>query len=311
MTVARSTCDTFDTDLAVATNAVIDTITAATADSDGDNLFAAMDMAGRTIAAGGWSNATILVIDSGLAERPNSPINFAQPGMTSLNDDQITAAADFATTNQPLDLKGVTVAFHGLAATAAPQPSLSPAEAQVIAKLWVEIAKNAGADSVTAVPTPRTGPGPQTRYITTVIPPADVSTFEPPTPGNPTRAKFGEEDIHFAFDSATITDPGAATAKLAQLTAWLADDPTHRVQLRGRTDSSGTPGHNEDLAGRRATSVKALILTADPRISPSQISTFADGESFKGALPDTRPDGSLDPIPAAMNRHVLAMATTD
>ena len=306
--VATATCDAFKASLSRVTNTVIDAITGAAADSDGNHLYDALALAGNTIRTGGWKNATIVVIDSGLTD--TAPINFAQTGMTTMGPDQVTAAAAFATSTQPIDLTGITIQFHALAATAPPQAPLSVAEVKTVTDLWLAIATKAGA-TATAIPTPRTGAGPHTRHPVALTPTVAGDTFTPPTPGQPTQTTFRENDLHFALDSATLTDPDAARAVLAPLAAWLAADPTHHhVQLRGRTDSSGTPQHNLDLAARRAATVKTLLLNMNPAITDTQITTLAEGSTFDGFLPDTRPDGTPDPVAAAANRHVLAIATT-
>lgn len=308
-TIPTGNCDAFTTGLAAAANATIATIERAEADSDGNQLYAGLGLAADIVHAGQWKDATILVIDSGLTERTTSPVNFALPGMTTLTHDEVTDAATFATTHQPLDLDGMNVQFHGLGATAPPQPALSPAEKQTVATLWKTIATQAGA-TVTMVPTPRTGPGPDTRYITRIVPTNAGPSFTPPTHDQPTRTTFSDTDIHFATNSAHLTDPDAATAALTPLATWLATDPGHHTTLRGRTDSTGASAHNLDLADRRAATVKNTLLGINPAIDPNQVTTIADGETFPGALTDTRPDGTLNPKAAAANRHVLAISTT-
>lgn len=305
--VSRNTCDGFATTLAGATNAVIGAVKAAAADSDGNDMYSSLDLAGKIAHANGWNNATILVIDSGLAERPRSPINFAQPGMTTADAEQVST---FALASQPLDLSGLTVDFQGLGQTAPPQLPLSPAEQIVVAEIWPGIATKAGAADVRVTPVPRTGPGPDTPYVTALTPVAAVDIFTPPTPTAPTTLTLGEADVHFASNKADLTDPAAAEKRLAPVVAWLAADPTHKVTLYGRTDSAGGHDYNLDLGTRRAETVKASILRADPDINHDQITTVGQGYDFEGFIPDKRPDGSLDPVKASKNRHVLVLATT-
>jgi OOP family OmpA-OmpF porin len=305
--VSRNTCDGFATTLAGATNSVIDAVKAAAADSDGNDLYSALDLAGKTAHASGWNNATILVIDSGLAERPRSPINFAQENMTQADPEQVST---FALASQPLDLSGLTVDFQGLGQTAPPQLPLSPAEQIVVGDTWQNIATKANAAQVRITPVPRTGPGPDTQYVTLLTPVAAVDVFEPPTQDAPTTFTLGEADVHFAYNEADLTDPATTQKRLAPVVAWLAADPAHHVTLYGRTDSSGSRDYNIDLSTRRAETVKATILRANPDINPEQIDTIGQGYDFEGFIPDTRPDGSLDPAKSAKNRHVLILATT-
>lgn len=305
--IPTSTCDAFNAALAGLTNAVISTITTATADSDGNDLYAALALAADTVHSTARKGGAVLVIDSGLAERDTSPVNFAQPGMTRTDPAQV---AEFAATNQPLDLSGLTVTFYGLGQTSPPQPALSPAEISTVTAIWTQIADRSGATHTEAVPSPRTGPAATTRHSTRVTPTDAGPTFTPPTASEPTETTFSNNDIHFDFDSAHIANAKAAAKALAPLARWLAEDPAHRVTLRGRTDSSGSNAYNKQLAGRRADSVKKLLLTIESGIRARQIDTVADGSAFAGAIPDTRPDGTLDPAAAAANRHVLAIART-
>lgn len=311
--VSRNTCQGFATTLAGAANAVIAAVQAASADADGNDLYAALNLAGNTAHANGWDGATVLVVDSGLAERPTSPINFAQENMTSADPDQEVATyaeqvAAFAVASQPLNLTGLTVDFQGLGQSALPQLPLSPAEQQIVSAIWAAVATKAGAAQVHLTPVPRTGPGPETSHSIELTPIAPVTVFTPPTPRAPTTLTLRETDVRFAHGSADLSDPATAKARLAQVVAWLASNPAHTATLYGRTDSSGSYESNIGLSTRRSETVKAAILDAHTGIDPDQIKTIGEGESK--AIPDVLADGSLDPATSAANRHVLIVMTT-
>jgi outer membrane protein OmpA-like peptidoglycan-associated protein len=65
-------------------------------------------------------------------------------------------------------------------------------------------------------------------------------------------------DVLFDTGRAEL-NPGAST-KLDQLAQFLTEHPDRRVEIDGFTDSTGSPGFNEELSQRRAEAVKAALV---------------------------------------------------
>jgi outer membrane protein OmpA-like peptidoglycan-associated protein len=109
-------------------------------------------------------------------------------------------------------------------------------------------------------------------------------------------------DVLFPFDRADLT-PRAARI-LADVTARLRPlmAAGHVVRVDGHTDAKGTAAYNLDLSSRRAMAVRAAFAG----LLPTHGVTFVvrgHGETAPVA-PNTRPDGSDDPVGRAKNRRV-------
>lgn len=72
-------------------------------------------------------------------------------------------------------------------------------------------------------------------------------------------------------------NPGAAT-KMDQLAQFLNQHPDRRVEIDGYTDSVGSDAYNDDLSQRRASAVKAALVTRG--IDPSRINTQGYGKAY-------------------------------
>jgi outer membrane protein OmpA-like peptidoglycan-associated protein len=80
------------------------------------------------------------------------------------------------------------------------------------------------------------------------------------------------------FDTARAElNPGAAT-KMDQLAQFLTQHPDRRAEIDGFTDSVGSDAYNEDLSQRRASAVKAALVTRG--IDPSRINTQGYGKAY-------------------------------
>lgn len=64
--------------------------------------------------------------------------------------------------------------------------------------------------------------------------------------------------VHFDTDKATLTPDGQAT--LSRAADLMKQSPNLHLRLEGYTDSTGTLGHNDALAQRRALTVEQFLL---------------------------------------------------
>jgi OOP family OmpA-OmpF porin len=90
-------------------------------------------------------------------------------------------------------------------------------------------------------------------------PPPPEPPAPPPPPAPPAKPLVVLEGAHFAFDSARLNP--AAHAKLEETIATLKANPAMRIEIRGYTDSVGTPAYNLRLSERRAASVKDFLVS--------------------------------------------------
>lgn len=93
-----------------------------------------------------------------------------------------------------------------------------------------------------------------------------------------------------------------APAQLDRIAEVLRNYDTAPVTIRGYTDSRGSEEANQDLARRRAESVKSY-LTGGPAIDPGRMTAAGLGEQDPAA-PNENPDGSDNPEGREQNRRV-------
>lgn len=84
------------------------------------------------------------------------------------------------------------------------------------------------------------------------------------------------EDIHFNFDSSTLTD--AAKVILRRSIRILKDNPEAKVRIAGYTSASGSNEYNQRLSERRAGAVEKYLIE-EGLISPNRMSTVGYGEN--------------------------------
>ncbi|MDD3147707.1 MAG: OmpA family protein [Candidatus Riflebacteria bacterium] len=84
------------------------------------------------------------------------------------------------------------------------------------------------------------------------------------------------EDIHFNFDSSTLTE----TAKiiLRRSVRILKDNPEAKVRIAGYTSASGSNEYNQRLSERRAGAVEKYLIE-NGFFSPDRLSTVGYGEN--------------------------------
>ena len=85
---------------------------------------------------------------------------------------------------------------------------------------------------------------------------------------------FMNEDIHFDFDSSTLTPE--AQLILKKKAEWLQNNPEAMSTIEGHCDDRGTSEYNLALGDRRATSAKNFLV--DLGISASRLTTISYGE---------------------------------
>lgn len=84
------------------------------------------------------------------------------------------------------------------------------------------------------------------------------------------------EDVHFNFDSSTLTEPAKEIVK--RNIQILKDNPQTRVRIAGYTSASGSNQYNHRLSERRAKAVEKYLLT-EGDISQDRLTTVGYGES--------------------------------
>lgn len=85
---------------------------------------------------------------------------------------------------------------------------------------------------------------------------------------------FLNDDIHFEFDSSTLTME--AQLILKKKAEWLQNNPESSSTIEGHCDERGTSEYNLALGDRRATSAKNFLV--DLGISASRLTTISYGE---------------------------------
>jgi outer membrane protein OmpA-like peptidoglycan-associated protein len=108
-------------------------------------------------------------------------------------------------------------------------------------------------------------------------------------------------DVTFDFDSAVVR-PGLYT-EIDRISNILNRYPQTVISVEGHTDSTGSEEYNMQLSGRRAESVKNLLIQRG--VAPSRVLTVAFGEANPVATNETD-------YGRAMNRRVeIKVAPTE
>jgi peptidoglycan-associated lipoprotein len=91
-----------------------------------------------------------------------------------------------------------------------------------------------------------------------------------------TQEDFLSQDVHFAYDSYTLSDE--AKSILEQKASWMITRPDVAVQIEGHCDERGTIAYNLALGERRANTVKQYVTTLG--IPSTRLTTISYGEEF-------------------------------
>jgi outer membrane protein OmpA-like peptidoglycan-associated protein len=260
------------------------------------DMLDALDAAGRAIQAGGATNGTIYIEDSGLQE--TGPVNFRQLGMLEADPAEVIR---FLTKEHELpDLTGVKVIFIGLGDTAPPQAPLSIAQRASLEAIWLGIAKAGGA--VTQVnQTPRSGVA-APRGVPPVLP-VDIPAEPSWKPGQPSYPLPDTGPVGFQPNLAVFRDPSAAEAALEPIARYLTANPSTRIELTGTTAHWGSLSGSRELSVQRADAVKVVLVRLGARAA--QILTRGVAWQFPSYQNDRGPAGTLLPGPAEHNRSVI------
>ena len=167
---------------------------------------------------------------------------------------------------------GLTFAFGGKTAQAAPPPPPPPAPAP--------------APKPEPVPQPEAAPAPKPEPVA----PAVVPEPEP--------VKIVLEDVHFANNRAALTD--AAKEILGKNIAALRENPEILIEIQGHTSAIGSAGYNMKLSWKRADAVKDYLVKAG--IAPERMTTVGYGRT-KPEVREHRPY-RRESEAAKMNRRV-------
>jgi photosystem I P700 chlorophyll a apoprotein A2 len=105
-------------------------------------------------------------------------------------------------------------------------------------------------------------------------------------------------DVLFDFDKASLRqEAGPALEKVA---AVMNTYPKASALIEGHTDGKGSDQYNQRLSERRAESVRNWLTTTGVK---TRMSVRGWGKT-KPVAPNTKPDGSDDPVGRQKNRRV-------
>lgn len=257
------------------------------------DLLGSIDVAAKALRALEGSK-TIVLADSAI-----STAGLLQLQSANLLDQDPNRVADEINAQDGLmDLGGITVRL-ALAATAAPQPALPSRTARRLEALLTAILEAFHADVVSdtaAKGEPRPGLPPVT--------PVPIDALEPITldaaaePGD-LVAVMRDESVAFLPNSAVLADETSARAALHEVAA-AAISHGWELDVVGTTATADTA--EERLATSRA---RAEVAAGILREEGATVASVAGvGSDFPEKVPDLRPDGSLDPEAARLNRSV-------
>lgn len=252
-----------------------------------------------TIEAVGWlhdqGGGTLIIDNSGLGTA--GFLDYRQPGLLEADPNQL---ADYAKSHQQLpDATAIHAILVGIGWTAPPQQPLDqPHRARLVAQ-WAALLSAAGAH-VTIDQTPLTGPGPRPAPQVTTIG-LTLTSWQPPK--GVCATQLDSTELHFKVGTAQLIDPATAKTALRAIVAQLRSNGQN-VNLTGTTSSEGGPQINIPLSRSRAETTATLMETIG--LPAHQIGTITGlGSHFPGYIPDTTPNGTLLPGPAAANRKVI------
>jgi outer membrane protein OmpA-like peptidoglycan-associated protein len=109
-----------------------------------------------------------------------------------------------------------------------------------------------------------------------------------------------DADVLFDFDKAELKP--AAVGSLTKVAAVLKEMPRSPATIDGHTDGKGEAAYNQKLSERRAASVKEWLVKKGG-ISAARLTTHGYGMT-RPIAPNTKPDGSDDPVGRQKNRRV-------
>jgi outer membrane protein OmpA-like peptidoglycan-associated protein len=112
-------------------------------------------------------------------------------------------------------------------------------------------------------------------------------------------------DALFDFDKATLNPDAEQT--LAVLGPQIAQRGKHPIVIEGHTDAIGTDAHNQALSEARATAVRTWLAAHGYLPPATPIRGYGKRQPI---APNTKPDGSDDPLGRQKNRRVEVVIKT-
>lgn len=281
-TITTANPEATSNDIDGVTTAVLGAVMNAEADSDGNDLGAALAVARDQVAADQAVAASIMVIDSGLSDR-GYPL-MTTPGILTAGTGK--TVVEFAQKNSylPTMPKGTSVTLVGFGYGAAPQPDLTPVQRDAVKDVWRAFLEAAGA-TVMLIDKPRTGAGPETTFTTGIVAPSSYEALSFTMTSNGAVQATVEADVLFATGSARLSDE--ARAALIELRDFLTSTPG-LILITGYTDATGIDAENLVLSRARADETKTWL--AANGIDAARMTTEGRG-SADPVVPDaTTPD---------------------
>ena len=281
-TITTANPEATSNDIDGVTTAVLAAVKNAEADSDGNDLGAALAVARDQVAADQAVAASIMVIDSGLSDR-GYPLMTA-PGILTAGTGK--TVVEFAQKNSylPTMPKGTSVTLVGLGYGAAPQPDLTPVQRDAVKDVWRAFLEAAGG-TVMLIDKPRTGAGPETTFTTGIVAPSSYEALSFTMTSNGAVQATVEADVLFATGSARLSDE--ARAALIELRDFLTSTPGS-ILITGYTDATGIDAENLVLSRARADETKTWL--AANGIDAARMTTEGRGSADPVVPNATTPD---------------------
>lgn len=272
------------------------------AQTPGNDVVAAINLAANAAKAAGRTSATILVLDSLLAD--TGSLNLTPNGMSMV--DPAEMAKHIVSSGGIADLKGLHFLLVGAGYGTGAQKSLSNNQMENIRNIVTATLTAAGASTATVVSIAMTGDASQSQLPVTPVP------VIPPKPYDLPLSQDGKLQGSIVFDSASsirfvggtadFVDLDAASKQLYNIAEWLnAEKKVRRIMISGTISSGGIPDSTDSdhLSLRRAQAVFEILRQTG--VSDSQMEV--EGLGYTASPPDII-DGRYDLTAAAANRTI-------
>ena len=252
------------------------------------------------------SDRKLIILDTGL--QTVSPLNFSTADISTLSADSIASA--LRESSAIPDLSGVEVIWHRTD-PAAPQEEL-PASAQAnLENIWRAILSAGNASDVEIMEElPIDGRYEDLPTVSTVPVAEEIFDLADFSNGGTTDAlRLSGESFLFVPDEATLIDPDAARASLAELADYMKANPSCEALLVGCTAKYGDLETSLTLSYERAQTLESLFSELD--IDPDRLRIVGTGWLSSALYQnDQAEDGSLLTKEAAENRCCVWVNTS-
>lgn len=254
------------------------------------------------------SDRKLIILDTGL--QTVSPLNFSTADISILSADSI--ASTLQESSAIPDLSGVEVIWH-MTDPAAPQEEL-PASAQTnLENIWKAILSTGNASDVEIMKELPIDGSYENLPTVSTVPVAedifDLADFANGTTDNTDALRLSGESFLFVPDEATLIDPDAARASLAELADYMKENPSCEALLVGCTAKYGDLGTSLTLSYERAQTLENLF--SELNVDPDRLRIVGTGWLSSALYQnDQAEDGSLLTKEAAENRCCVWVNTT-